>query len=827
MILILLQMLFFPLLLIVNGEPARFFLLRHLKLFSDLDLVQICILDVYLGGLILYVIAILPFMFFNQFLIIGLTAFCFVFSIFIHSKALGQVTRFNRIKASLKENRHILFDYMPLFAMFIILLLIDLSASSGLVFGGIFDESIHSLRTEVIVENNHMGLTLQPYLPAGNIYPEASHVIFAFAHYVLNIMVPKAVFYVTILFKALSVFGAYFLGKKLSSKREFYLGLSFVFAFISSWPLFVVWGGNPFLVGFPLFLVCLGLLFSLIHSQAKTSLAELVAAGLLFGLAGAIIVSYLETLMMVAAIVSIYWLARKPNSLRHRVLEFIVIFSVGLLVLSPFLFRFFVFYQYPGHNIGIPTDFVGYPKQVQISITQTLQWALDNLSPYFELRLFMLLLFVGLGILVWINRKFNNIKSVLAFASSIFLAPVTLSFIAFFLPRDFEIISWGHQGILIVISLNIFILVSCLELAQLLRSRKFRWLSNLSSKIPRANAMLTVTILVLITTPFIYHRILIDRNTLSGTYSMFAVTTEDDFKLMTWMEGNVSSNALILVSLYEPGLYIPVISHHRIVFPYSASSFSRSYQTLVDSLDSDVLNKTVYDLASNLSISHVYVGSNGAYWWFKKHKWDHSLFLGNPNFKLVKNFGDAYLFQFNYTSPHTVFFDDFEHKQWDEDGWRAYFYGNGVTNVTITNSSGQGSGQCLKMTSQASYTISETKCASYIEREIFVENNSDITLSFRLNASEGFHGKDTFAAIVSNVYRNQSVIIATPNGVFQDYAHTTPLNGTSFDLSAMWHKAYDSSLPTDLILEFVNYDTDGIKNVAYVDDVTVTSTPIT
>jgi hypothetical protein len=295
---------------------------------------------------------------------------------------------------------------------------------------------------------------------------------------------------------------------------------------------------------------------------------------------------------------------------------------------------------------------------------------------------------------------------------------------------------------------------------------------------------------------------------------------------MLWMSGNVSSDAVVLVSPYESGLFIPAISHNKIDFPYTGSAFTRSYQDLVNMTCRDILNETSYDLMLDLSISHVFVGSDAAYWWFERNKWNPMLFLGNPNFKLVKNFGDAYLFQFNYTSPHTVFFDDFEHKQWNEEGWRAYFYGNGVTNITETGSSAQGSGQSLKMMSQASYTLADTQCVSYIEREIFVENNSEVTLSFRFNASEGFHGKDTFAAIVTNVYRNQSVIIATPNGVFQDYAYTTPLNGTSFDLSTMWHKAYGSPLPTDLILQFVNYDTDGIKNIAYLDDVAVTLTPI-
>jgi hypothetical protein len=314
---------------------------------------------------------------------------------------------------------------------------------------------------------------------------------------------------------------------------------------------------------------------------------------------------------------------------------------------------------------------------------------------------------------------------------------------------------------------------------------------------------------------------------------MFAVTTQDDYKLMTWMEGNVSSDALILVSLYEPGLFIPAISHHRIVFPYSASSFSRSYQTILDCLNDNVLNKTVYDSTFNLSISHVYVGSNSAYWWFKQHKWNPELFLGNPNFKLVKNFGNAYLFKLNYVNPYVVFMDDFEHEHWDDYGWQTYFDGNGLGNVTIQNGF-ENNSRCLKITSQAAYNVSTWKYARYVTREIFVQNNSDITLSFCLNATEGFHGNDTFAVLISNVYRNQSLIIATPNSVYQGYAHTQVLNGSvgTFEfngprsLTSLWHQYFNSTLPTTLVMELVNYDFDGVENVAYIGNITVTSTPM-
>jgi hypothetical protein len=102
-----------------------------------------------------------------------------------------------------------------------------------------------------------------------------------------------------------------------------------------------------------------------------------------------------------------------------------------------------------------------------------------------------------------------------------------------------------------------------------------------------------------------------------------------------------------------------------------------------------------------------------------------------------------------------------------------------------------------------------------------------------LNAIEGFSGKDTFAAIASNLYGNQTIVITTPNGVYENYQYKQDLaisegffefEGNS-SLSNLWRNAYHSSLPNPLVLEFVNWDFDGVENVAYLDNVNVTTTP--
>ncbi|MCW4031134.1 MAG: hypothetical protein NWE80_02085, partial [Candidatus Bathyarchaeota archaeon] len=346
----------------------------------------------------------------------------------------------------------------------------------------------------------------------------------------------------------------------------------------------------------------------------------------------------------------------------------------------------------------------------------------------------------------------------------------------------------------------------------------------------------TISLMLLlgIYTPFLYQSIALDARNLHGSYAVFGVTTEQDHQLLLWIRDNLPKNAVILVNTYQSGTFIPSIANRKAVFPFLASIYSVSYQKLVALLESNILNATTLNLMKHFNITNIYAGSGVSSWDGWKHKWNPKLFLGNPNFKYIKNFGNSYLFEFNYTDSNIVFLDDFEHALWYENGWQTYYGGNGIGNVKITTNFGYNGSRCLKITTQAVYTPLEWRYARQVFREIFVQKNSDVTLSFYLNATEGFHNKlpfnDTFAVFVSNVYRNQSLVFTTPNGVYKDYAYATLLEDGSegsfcFDLSTRWREKFNSSFPNPFILEFVNYDFDGIENVAYIDNITVTSIP--
>jgi hypothetical protein len=820
------QLFFLLFLLILDGEPFRFFLLRRLKLFSDLDLMQIIILDTYLGGFFLYALAILPLQLFSWPILFGFTMLCLFLSITLHFKALSRLSRFSKIRTFLAQNRKASLEHAAVFAMFIFFFVFNLVVVSGFVFGSVRDESLHSLSVEVILENKQIPVTLQPYLAEGIIYPQASHVIFGFASYMLGMEVPEAVFYVSILFKSLAVFGAYFLGKKLSSRRAYYLGLTFVFAFISSWPLFVAWGGNPFLIGFPLFLVSLGLLFPIARNGEDCSLAELAAIGLLFGYCATIIISYLETIFAAGFLIVLYWLVTRHKNLRRNLFTIVAVLLISLVPLSPFLYRFFDFYRYPGHNIGIPSDFSQWPRQ-QYFVTQAIQWIFENLSPYLWLSIFTMLLLAGFAVLMWKTREFKDIKGQTGFALTLFAAAGLLSFVAFFLPPDFNVVSWGHQGAILIVPINMIIIAFYIKINDICRGHKIKTLEKVFSKDTYSGVLLAFMILLLINAPFIYHRLVMDPQTLTGAYGLYAVTTEGDHDLMLWMKANLTS-AVVLVNPNDPGLFIPAVSHQRIIFPYSGSSYALSYQTLVNLTSDHALNDTTYDLMQKYNITHVFVGAAATGWWVEDFRWDPLLFLGNPNFKLVESFGSAYLFGFTYTDPRVAFNDNFDNANWSVTGWQAKSEGKGQGNVTTT------SAFRLNITAQAAYTVSNWQYATYISRKIFVLNDSDVGLSFSLNATEGFSVRDTFAAIVSNVYGNQSYVIATPDGVYENYRHSRSLPASAgfFEftgkdsISSLWRQAYNSTLPNPFVLEFVNWDFDGVQNVAYLGNVTVTTSPV-
>jgi hypothetical protein len=240
------------------------------------------------------------------------------------------------------------------------------------------------------------------------------------------------------------------------------------------------------------------------------------------------------------------------------------------------------------------------------------------------------------------------------------------------------------------------------------------------------------------------------------------------------------------------------------------------------------LNATTYQLMNDWNITHVYVGANVAYSNNTYPWWDPQLFIGNPNFKLVQNFSDSYLFELTITNPQMSLLDDFQHANWSQNGWVSNQTGYGTGNASITNLAGS---KQLTLNAQAAPSVLnwEPNYAYFVERNIFSENTTVVSLSFDLTIAGGFSGKDTFAVVISDPEQSKAIVLSTQDGVFQDYSSATAISGTSgtfsYELSKLWMQKYGSSLPETTVLQFVTYDFDGNQNIVYLDNITVTAVP--
>jgi len=816
------------------GEPWRILLRKFAGLFKSLDFLQILILDVYLGGFLLYIVAIIPLHLFSATTLYAITLVSIVVVFSLHWRKFRNTTKnfFLYPKKFLSQN-HQSFEFVLVVSMFLFSLFIQTSPLNHLVFGSVRDTSIHSLFVQVIIESRQIPVTLQPYLNEGIVYPQGFSPIAAYSVFILNYLPPQAIFYLTAFFNALTILGAYFLGKTLSKKCYLSLSLTVIFAFVAQWPKYITWGSNPFVASFPLYFICLSLFPSLAKSKLKVE--AIFAIGILFGYLS---VLHLQTYEMLIASLFVLWVyvgLKREEDRWHRLLNIIVISGLSLLILSPFLYRALAFYPYSYHNIGLPADVEApYPiPQANLSVViMGVTWLFEHFGSNILLRIASLALFlVSMLMIVGLRRKnrLTQINELVKIGIAMFLGQLLISLLSVISPTD---LPFYPQPLLLYLPFYFFIAALNLGLYQFFSSRLSKKILGKPNepKLKTKKLLVTTVSLMLllgIYAPFLHQSIVLDVRSLYGSYAVYSVTTEQDLQLILWIKDNLPGDATILVNTYQSGTFIPSIANRKVVFPPFASSYSASYQKLVALLEENKLNTTTYNLMGRFNITNIYAGSA---WSGGAHRWNPMLFLGNPNFKLKQNFGNACLFQFNYMDPNIVFLDDFEHALLYEAGWHKDYSGNGLGNVTITTNFGCDDSSCLRMTSQVMPTVLEWKYVYCISREIFLQNNLDVTLSFHLNATEGFDGKDTFAVLISNVYRNQSMVITTPNGVYDDYAYAKTLDESegsfSFDLSMFWRQMLNSSLPNTLILELVNYDFNGVENVACIDDIKITSIPI-
>jgi len=832
--------------LVIVGEPIRVAFSKYFHFFRELDFLQISVLNVYLGGLALYLIAIFPLHFFNAIVVWAIIVTFGVFSILLHKNELKSIKSFVgssqecmiSVRNYLLEHKVATLQCSAVFGMFLATLWIQVVPLSSFVFGSINDTSLHSLFVQVMLENQGVPLTMQPYLSEGVVYPQAAHVFFAYACLISGYLPPEAIFHVTALFQALSILGAYFLGKAFSSRR-LGVSLAFVFFCVSRWPRLLTWGVNPYVVAFPLKFISLGFIPFLcglrIENNVRNKVSSLLAIGLLFGYLAAIhLTIYIITMTTVAVLMLFDMFHKERERAFYGLRNLLIAFGASLIPISPFIYRFVELYSYPGYNIGLPSDIIIAPSRY----VDIFAWLFlsDGISPYPPL----VAIIIGLLIVscIGLYRKRGQLYGLLnSVQLSLCLLIASLSlFLLFHLqyllpqlslvmgeavrPTISMYVSWCFLlGIFNVILYDTLINNLRKRLARIVLPREHVLTNTIAT-------VLTLLVLSCIYSSFMYYTITHDTGYLVEGYGKFSVTTFDDYNLMLWMRDNLPKKSIILVNMYEPGMFIPSISYRKAIYPFSLSQASHYYQQLIGAIQNGTMDSTMYDAMRQLNITYVYVAAQSGYRWDKNLKWDPQVFLSNPNFKITKKIGNAYLFEVLYEKPEVVLRDSFEYGNISDMGWKfgiveGHLYsGSGYVS---TNSSYAYDGNRSLVT--AAKNEGGLLYVNWIYRKIYVWDTSNITLSFYINASAGFSSPDELSICVYDTSWNRSICFVTPNCLRVESDSTIILQNSvdffSFNISEIWQETHSSTLPTTFFIRIQNIDFDGVENVGYVDNIVV------
>lgn len=848
-----LQLLLLMFLLAITGEPLRVFLSRFFNPFKNLDVLQACVINVYLAGLIFYVIALLPLHLFTMFTAWGITISLVLFYIVLHQNLLKKLKnwlensqKWRSVHEYLNKNKIVVLKEFIVSGMFILSLWIQLTPPSNFVFGSINDTSLHSLFVELILENGQIPSTHQPYLPAAVIYPQGAHVMFAYSCYIFGMLPAKAVLYLSPLFSAMTILAAYHFGKEIHHSRNLDVIFAFVIALVSMWPAYITWGSNPFILGFPLYLICLSF-FPLLHSSLKSDkFKELFVTGVLYGYLASIHIAFYEVIIASAML----WLAvksfHKPKKM-HTAANFLLMCTFSIFPIAPFLYRFIIYYPYPGHNIGLPSDIVadvtspptthGQPFQSPIiSILKDFPaWILlnYNVQPNLVLRIiWACLAFASFFALYLTFRKKREIFTVEKIALITFSASILLDFCTYVLPE----IPWSRVSLVLYVSLCMLISAFTIRL-YFINSKRFTGFLRKRKVIGKNKkkaviASLTVNLLFfsVLYGPFVYYKILNTPRDLKGLYGIYAVTSKSDYELMMWMRYGLPDNVTILVNPCDSGGFITSVSQKKVVFPFSAYLLSHSYRRLIDLIRQGITNKTTYELIKSFGITHIFLGSRTIKYWGnmkleENQKWDPLLFLGNPNFELVKNVGNSYLFQVSPNlNPSMIFQDDFEHLNLTQMKWEFNQVGRGEYNISIhCDITGN---HFLNLTTKKDLA-SRWLYAAWLNRKIYLPDTSNVSLSFDLNASNVSPPDTVMISIFDSNYSHRLGFV-TPSPIYDTNSDVIELQSScgsfNFDIGQIWMERFNETLPRAIILEFalVNVNNNSFPSMS-VDNVTLTT----
>ncbi|MCI4339067.1 MAG: hypothetical protein L3J68_01880 [Thermoplasmata archaeon] len=268
----------------VVGELVRRIAAQWVESWRSLESIERLLMDFYLGGATMYLVAAVPG---------GAFVASVVFGLPVAAGVLLLVWVFiDRRRPRAPGPTRLLADLFRPSAVVAVLCAIavfafELVVASPIATGNTYDSSLLTLYVSLLLQHHTIPLSFQPYAPVALLYPQGTTVWLGWAQLVFSLPPARTSLLVTPLFFALVPLGGFVFGRRAFDSDRAGVAFALLLGFVGSWTRVLVYGSNDFVFAFPLVLVLAGQSIGWLRGKVP-SFADAVGFGLLVGYSAAL-----------------------------------------------------------------------------------------------------------------------------------------------------------------------------------------------------------------------------------------------------------------------------------------------------------------------------------------------------------------------------------------------------------------------------------------------------------------------------------------------------------------------------------------------------------
>jgi len=658
---------------VLVGELLRAFTARFVALWQRPEPIERGLIDFYLGGAVLYAVAVVPWHGFVAPVVelIPLGAAVGVVALVVRSaRRPGGLDDLRRSLAPLGRPVHLLVLLSALG-----LFLVEVATAAPVGTGNTFDSSLFTTYTSLLLQNHTTPLSFAPYASTGLLYPQGTTVWLGWAQLVFGPPPARTALLVTPLFLGMAPLAGFVLGRRLFGREIAGLAMALVLAWVGAGTRGMVFGSNDFIFAFPLVLLLAGQAVVWLRPSVPR-LGDVLAFGLLCGYSAAMNPVGAEWLLLALPVMALLARPRFAGQARAWFARWAIAVVSTLLGIVPSLYVLLQGRSSPGFvpgataapagtASGIPaSQFIGAVDPFLFGSSDT------GLSTVAALRLELaVLIAVGLAILLLVRRDsafgryLDPFRPFVAGAGCALIGLQGVFWLAstgFGPAVNFTNVSSSNE--LSVSLFSIYGLIAAVPLALALE-RFVGWLRRTAPPSPTehpspsarrrysglpptaSRAVVPFVIALVIVVPGVVLTPTALPPTLTGLYHDFGNVTADDFDLFAYAGGHLPSAARVLVAPGSAGEFLPgYCANIVLLYPMVPEwqTINASYERLVRDLPNATFGPADLAALSVLRVGFVVVTGNSTTLW---PAFSPTPFLANRSaYDPLFVEGDAYLF---------------------------------------------------------------------------------------------------------------------------------------------------------------------------------------